>query len=353
MKTPADIKMNKRLFEKLLKRPESATLDFKEQSYSFKKEDSDEDAKFIKDVLSFCNTVRKETAYIISGVRHTAIEVELPGISNFTDDAIFQQKAKDKIWPKPVFQSYTYRYKGNVFGVIEFPIQHYNMPLESVKPMKGVLMDTIYLRRSSGNASATPKETIELHQWLQTIPSLSTQVANTKDEHNTLIATLSNRDINLSVTMSSVLTFAKRAKHKELLEFAVHEVKGYYDLKEGKMNKYKFRICRLIATPYEIELPRMGVLSADQMMVKLRADDHFRDIDYFFNNALVDLEGMMANFNSKQPLATFSFPYKKVFPEITSSSVPNATLFFGLQDLTRVYESIRKIAIEKLVNMQL
>lgn len=340
--------MNKRLFEQLIKRRESATLDFKEQFYGFKKGDPNEDAKFIKDVLSFCNTIRNEEAYIVIGVRHTSLQTDLLGLSDFTDDAILQQKAKDKIWPRPVFKAYTYRYNGKLFGIIEFPIRHYPSPLEVTRQIKGILPDTVYLRRGSGNAVASPRETIQLHQWQQSIPSPAAAPID-RIELNRLLAELSDRSKNLAATMARVLAFAQKTKDKNLLQFATHEIKGYYALKGLKMKKYKFRIRRLIATPYEVELALGG--SADQMIVKLRKDDHFRDIDYFFNNSLVDLEVMVANMKSKPTLALLSIPYKKVFPDITDSDIPNATIYIGPQDLENVYEGIRKFAIELLIEL--
>ena len=337
----------------MIKRPESATLDFKEQSYSFKKGDPDEDAKFIKDILSFCNTIRDEEAYIIAGISHTPQQTDLVGLSDFTDDAIFQQKAKDKIWPKAVFKSYTYQYEGKLFGIIEFPIHHYPSPLEATRQMKGILTDTIYLRRGSGNAAASPRETIQLHQWQQSIPppaeAQKPGINIDQAELDRLIAELSDRSKSLAATMAAMHAFAGKANDKNLLQFTTHELKGYHGLKDGKMTKYKFRIRRIIATPYEIQLAPWG--SAEQMLEKLRNDEHFRDVDYFFNNSLVDLEVMQGNMKSKPTLALLSVPYQKVFPTITASNVPKATLYLGPQDIDTVYEGIRKFAIKQLIDL--
>jgi hypothetical protein len=56
--------MNVTLFETLIKSPESAVLDFKSAAFDFSGNKETEEAKLIKDILSFVNTIRDETACI-------------------------------------------------------------------------------------------------------------------------------------------------------------------------------------------------------------------------------------------------------------------------------------------------
>uniref|UniRef100_UPI0030D934FC AlbA family DNA-binding domain-containing protein n=1 Tax=Zunongwangia profunda TaxID=398743 RepID=UPI0030D934FC len=55
-------------FENLISKPEGSTLDFKKKIYDFRS-NSEESAKFIKDVISFSNTIRNESSYIIFGIK--------------------------------------------------------------------------------------------------------------------------------------------------------------------------------------------------------------------------------------------------------------------------------------------
>jgi hypothetical protein len=59
--------MDAQLFEKLLKEPESQTLDFKVDQYSFKGATDDEKSELLKDILAFVNVWRETDAYILIG----------------------------------------------------------------------------------------------------------------------------------------------------------------------------------------------------------------------------------------------------------------------------------------------
>lgn len=158
--------MNKTLFESLIRKYEGRIIDFKNISYDFLTNKELEDAKFIKDLLSFSNTIRNESSFIIAGINEGNGTLELNGISNFTDDSTFQQKAMDKVWPKPVFSTYKFTYNNKVFGIIEFPVQHYSRPLVSLKPLKGVEVDRVYIRRGSSNSPASASELLSIVDWL-------------------------------------------------------------------------------------------------------------------------------------------------------------------------------------------
>ena len=92
--------MDKELFEKLINKPESETLDFKKKFYNLS--EPDKEASFLKDIISFSNTIRTETAYIIFGIEETETEGNiLVGITEKIDDARLQQKVEFKVKPVP------------------------------------------------------------------------------------------------------------------------------------------------------------------------------------------------------------------------------------------------------------
>ena len=56
-------------FENLISRPESTILDFKREQYKIINDESGiKTSGFVKDIISFANTIRTETAYIIIGI---------------------------------------------------------------------------------------------------------------------------------------------------------------------------------------------------------------------------------------------------------------------------------------------
>ena len=97
--------MDKDLFEVLINKPEGRLIDYKALNYDFSTKDKAADAKFVKDLISFGNTVRDTSAYIIFGIKEANGTKSLIGIDSFPDDSIFQQKAASKISPVPYFSA--------------------------------------------------------------------------------------------------------------------------------------------------------------------------------------------------------------------------------------------------------
>lgn len=57
-------------FESLIWKSESSSIDFKRNQYNIINDfDKTNTAKFIKDIISFCNTIRTESAFIINEYR--------------------------------------------------------------------------------------------------------------------------------------------------------------------------------------------------------------------------------------------------------------------------------------------
>ncbi len=112
--------MDQELFESLINKSESRTLDFKQEHYKLIGGSDVDTAKFVKDIISFTNTIRETTAFIILGIAEVSEKIELKGITSPIDDNILQSKIKDKAYPRPIFSYSNYVYKEMVFGIIEY-----------------------------------------------------------------------------------------------------------------------------------------------------------------------------------------------------------------------------------------
>ena len=109
-------------FEGLLKRNESATLDFKENMYDFDKNNARNE--FIKDVICMANTPRTETSYIVLGVRWTPENGStLIGLSGQVEGNLFVEKlGTDRVSPVPKILYQQLVYEGKKVGILEIPI---------------------------------------------------------------------------------------------------------------------------------------------------------------------------------------------------------------------------------------
>ncbi|MBP7283137.1 MAG: tetratricopeptide repeat protein [Leptospiraceae bacterium] len=173
--------MNKELFEYLLSQPESDTLDFKSEFYDFsgdtEKAKEAKESKFIKDIISFANTKKDKSSYIIVGIKEneTTKEKEFLGVIAHPDDANLQEKIKDKVYPVPEFLYYPYTYKNQQFGIIEILIPKYSEEPYYCKKdyIGGLLKSELYFRRGSSNAEATPEEERHIREWFKSLKNQS------------------------------------------------------------------------------------------------------------------------------------------------------------------------------------
>jgi hypothetical protein len=169
--------MNSILFDKIIKSGESDLVDFKEVGYfafSSATSKKDKDADFLKDILSFANTMRDEAAYIIIGVKDNGERIGI-GDHGLTDGSVLQAKIKDKTYPLPKFLSYPYHDSdGKKYQIIEIPVSWYSGPcLPTVTIGNQVERGTVYIRRLSSNEKATPDEIAKLYEWLKGLPRLA------------------------------------------------------------------------------------------------------------------------------------------------------------------------------------
>lgn len=213
--------MNNDLFENLIKSNESETLDFKRQEYDFTaKAEEKKKAEFIKDVISFSNTIRNKISYIIIGIDDSK---KLVGIDDITDDSILQQKIKSSVFPVPIFKYYSFDYNDKLFGILEFPIKKYQKPITSTIRLKGLNPGDVYFRRNSSNCEANGIEVIEIQEWLSKLP---TNELSFQEEIYSFLKQLSDSSIKLSTILIDIYKFSKKYDLKELCLFCNRELRG-------------------------------------------------------------------------------------------------------------------------------
>lgn len=336
-------------FEELLGNPESSVLDFKLSMYDLSRDgDGSNTAKIVKDVISFTNTIRTQTSYIIIGVEENLDgSKNLVGLDKKYDDAIFQDKVKDKANPKPSFLYYNLIYQDKLFGVFEFPITKYRLPVTPIEKMKGLTAGQVYFRRGSSNAEATGHEVISIHNWLLSLPE-SYESPSILDEANFLMKSITDLNRPLSQSVSDMYRFSKKYRLADLEEFCVDEVQGFENEKAGaNPDNYKYRVQKVIISLLEIH-SFSG--TASMLKTQMKENGDFHDYQMLFNKPLHEIEEVIERFknNSNSVYATLKVNSKYVFPgKETSDYEVNVYLF--LDSYQNLYRSIRQKAIDKLL----
>ncbi|SCW53743.1 helix-turn-helix domain-containing protein [Mucilaginibacter sp. NFR10] len=169
--------MTQELFDELLSNGENETVDFKEHSYFYNllsNNKKDKDAELLKDIISFTNTVRDQSAYILIGVKEISGKGIPIGIdeSEAIDNSIIQSKIKDKSSPVPKFSYYPfYNNEGKRFDIVEIPVAWYPSPCVSTVSIGNLLeRNQVYIRRVSSNEKANYDEIIRIKAWLDALP---------------------------------------------------------------------------------------------------------------------------------------------------------------------------------------
>lgn len=172
--------MTEEKFKEIINQNESQTLDFKKEIYKFSKnvskgEKNKEVGNFLKDILALYNTKRSETAYIIIGIEEKGDHTKnFVGISNSDkiDDAILQDKIKDKVNVIPEFSLSYIDYNNKTFGIIAIPLPQYSIPSVALKTYGVLKENTVYIRKGSTNTEARPEDTKVINSWLDELESL-------------------------------------------------------------------------------------------------------------------------------------------------------------------------------------
>ena len=145
------------ILETLLHQEEGPALDFKEEQYRFDNADVGYKAELLKDILTFANSWRLTTAYILLGVREVkAGRSEIIGVKKHLDDANLHQFVNSKTQRPIVFSYLPVRTEGVEIGVIEIPIQE--RPIYLAGRFGQLRENDVWIRDSSSSRVATSDE---------------------------------------------------------------------------------------------------------------------------------------------------------------------------------------------------
>lgn len=149
--------MDENLFEQLLYRDESESLDFKSQQYPFAGATDEAKSELLKDILALANSWRIEDGYILIGVQESQGGKSTPlGTTDHIPDHSLQQFVNTKL-NRPIRFSYEVHSLNNMqIGIIR--VQSVQRPVYLRSDFGRLKAGDVYVRRGSSTALADPDE---------------------------------------------------------------------------------------------------------------------------------------------------------------------------------------------------
>lgn len=339
-------------FIELIRNPESTTLDFKREQYCLQNNSSNKTNEFIKDIICFANTIREKTAYILIGISSNG---DLLGIDDKTDDAIFQQKIKDKVYPKPHFLYYTFDYDNKLFGIIEIPVFKYPEPIVPVVKMKSLEVGRVYFRRGSSNSEAIGREIIFINKWLENLPAQH-QSSSVIEEISSLLSKTTARESLLSNCISEGLAIANKYKLNTLHKFCDGELQGwakYPKELEGEFLDYRSKDFILSPANVNLEIPRFYNSNAIQLYNEIRKMNLFNERTIVFTEPISEIENALSKLVENKGNMLYVKDINSIYIEADGSKTTSAFKMYAISDnFERLYNSIKQRFIEILISMQ-
>jgi len=335
-------------FEKLINSQESSILDFKLSMYDFGDESGT--AKFIKDVISFANTIRTESSFIVVGVgENTDKTKELTGLTKDFDDALFQDKVKEKIFPRPNFLYYTITYDSKTFGVFEFPVTKYPLPISPTVKLKGLEVGRMYYRKGTTNTEAIGHEIITISNWLQSLPDTGNG-SSLYSETTTLIKRLTAGTEKLSIIFIDLLRIAKIYALNDLIKFCSGEIIGI-DTRgiDVDSNEYRYRIQNVFMSLNKTEINPYSFATEQLIKREMENSSDFFDARMFISYPVSAIEEHINSFGPNTVCMTTQVSSKSVLRE--SHSEHPVFIYIFKDSFSALYRSIRQKAIDHLMKI--
>lgn len=342
-------------FEKLIQNSESSTIDFKRTMYDFSDDaEFKSTAKFVKDVISFINTIRTETSYIIIGIHENEDGTkELLGLDKNIDDSILQAKVKDKVYPVPKFSYYRIEHNSKTYGILEFPMHKYDVPLTPTVKMKGLQVGMPYYRMGTSNVEAIGSMVIQINEWFKSLPEL---VNNNNEEPvsqkiTSLLKKATNDNQRLSELLIEILSLAKSYKFDELLNFCNYELKG---LSKSDVNAnqdvFKYRIQNVAFSIGEFQINTMygGIITSNGIVNFLKENKNYYDYRLLFSQSITEIEASINRTSSDRFYSTLSMTVKEVLPSWDGRDM-GVTVYVFHETYLQLYKKIRQKIIELLM----
>ena len=155
-----------------LEHGEDRLVDFKREQYAIigDAKNTENEAKFVIDILSLANTPREKTAYILIGVDEE--NHSIPGIprNQFIDDSKLQQKINFKTNRPIEFLSYSIPVsKRKIVQAISIHPKPDEYPYHLRKQLGSIKAKTVYYRLGTSNTEAIPDDVLRLKKEWQRI----------------------------------------------------------------------------------------------------------------------------------------------------------------------------------------
>jgi hypothetical protein len=336
-------------FERLLLKNEGDTIDFKAEHYDLINSSDDSKAKFIKDIISFTNTIRNESAFIIIGIESIDSQKNLVGLNKYIDEAILQDQLKTRVFPIPQIIFKTVLYKSKEYGVLEIPLKRYPEPIAPIVKMKGLEPGKIYIRRGSSNSEAVGKEIILIDKWIKSV-KLEHDIRNDIDN---IIKQINSGHSRLSFNIASAFEVANQISHDELLRFCKGELTGWYNDTVGleEMNLPTHRKIDVMVSIYEIQ--NVTRISMDKISMKkeLRKDSRFREIKFLIQEPVSEIEANIAKDNGNGGYMTIRRKMEDIFPNAVGSKT-TVFVYADLDDYKDLYERTKTELLRLLIQIR-
>ncbi len=182
--------------EDLFYEPEGNSLDFKQKQYPFDKAPDNEKAELLKDIIAFANAWRRETAYILVGLKERKGKpAEIVGIDESIDDAKIQQFVNTKVNSPIEFLYYEKELDNKKVGIFEIPIQK-KRPYYLKKNYTKLMAETVYIRRGSSTVIANPSEIADMGKNQKDNSEINFDFGFYSKENNDIIGEEINLEVN-------------------------------------------------------------------------------------------------------------------------------------------------------------
>jgi hypothetical protein len=263
--TQPRIRVNVALLEQLLREAEGPSLDFKRDQYPFEGATDEQKAELLKDILAFANAWRRTDAYIIIGAEErNGVCSALPGVPYHLDDAKLQQFVNSKLQRPMQFSYSAVLHEGVELGILHVPLQP--RPLYTTKRYGKVDASTVYLRRGSATAIATPDEIAKMGEALASAtpsPSLTVGFARHRNRSQ----------LGANIEVSSIL-LDKLAPHSIREKDGGSYAMGVYVGDPLRNRRYEEEVINYVwhtalFTPLIVAVRNDSGVSADDVVIEL------------------------------------------------------------------------------------
>lgn len=329
----------------LLSLAESELLDFKRCHYKLDSK-SDDDAKFIKDIISFSNTIRESSSYIIIGVGESEGTKELLGLDNHIDESILQNKLKDKVRPIPKFNYHIIDHQDKRFGIIEIPVNRYSAPVMPIVKMRGLEVGKIYFRRGSSNSEANHIEVIDIHKWITTvIPNHSVKEIN--DSISDLISNISANEY-YSPFLPKAIEIGKIIQNADLVQFGTKELTGWKLDNSAASNHRSIKSLVSLNQITHARYPTGTPLS--HMWIELKARGDFFERDLTLSDPVGQIENSIKGhrLGAGNQFTSFKMKAREFFDEDYENGDHDIYVYWNENDFASMYNRSKQRLIELL-----